>query len=121
MIEEEYNPTSNEIMRHPSIYDFEEDVEEKLEELTDLEAPPPEEELEAPPLPEGTFDGFRIPGGFNWGVQINWYLSKTSTIDVFIFSADLNFTRVPITFDCTFCIHVLKCLCKVVNPDIFAH
>ena len=30
MIEQEYNPTSNEIMRHPSIYDFEEDVEEKI-------------------------------------------------------------------------------------------
>jgi hypothetical protein len=30
MIEEEYSPTSNEIMRHPSIYDFEEDVDEKI-------------------------------------------------------------------------------------------
>ena len=30
MIEEEYSPTSNEIMRHNSIYDFEEDVEEKI-------------------------------------------------------------------------------------------
>tara|TARA_B110000285_G_scaffold38264_1_gene41516 strand:- start:520 stop:666 length:147 start_codon:yes stop_codon:yes gene_type:complete len=30
MIEEEYNPISNEIMKHTSIYDFEEDVEEKI-------------------------------------------------------------------------------------------
>ena len=30
MIEQEYSPTSNEIMRHNSIFDFEEDVEEKI-------------------------------------------------------------------------------------------
>jgi len=30
MIEEEYNPTSNEIMRHPSIYRFEDDVEDQI-------------------------------------------------------------------------------------------
>lgn len=30
MIEEEYNPTANEVMRHPSINQFEDDVEDQI-------------------------------------------------------------------------------------------